>query len=44
MYKAPEGKAEVKKELVNCAIGALILFTIGTIIKIIGDIALNKLF
>ena len=44
MTKAPEGKAEIKKELVSCAIGALILFAIGTFIKIIGSIALNDLF
>lgn len=44
MYKAPDAKAEVKKELISYAVGALILFAIGTFIKIIGSIALNDLF
>ena len=44
MIKAPEAKAELKKELVSYVVGAVILFTIGTIIKIIGRIALNNLF
>ncbi len=43
MYKSPEAKAELKKELVSYAVGAMILFAIGTIIKIIGSIAF-KLF
>ncbi len=43
MMKSPEAKAELKKELVSYAIGAFILFSIGTIIRIIGSIAL-KLF
>lgn len=44
MFKAPEAKAELKKELVSYAIGAMILFAIGTMIKIIGGMALNNLF
>lgn len=44
MLKAPEAKAELKKELVSYAVGALILFAIGSFIKIIGSIALNDLF
>ncbi len=44
MNKAPEAKAEAKKELVSYAIGAFILFGIGTMIKIISNIALNNLF
>ena len=44
MAKAPEAKAEAKKELVSYAIGAFILFAIGGIIRIIGSIALNDLF
>ncbi len=44
MAKAPEAKAEAKKELVSYAIGAFILFSIGGIIRIIGGIALNNLF
>ena len=44
MQKAPEAKAEAKKELVSYAIGAFILFGIGGIIRIIGEIAKNSLF
>ena len=44
MYKSPDAKAELKKELISYAVGALILFAIGTFIKIIGSIALNDLF
>ena len=44
MKKAPEAKAELKKELVSYVIGAVIIFAIGTFIRIIGGIALNNLF
>lgn len=44
MSKAPEAKAEAKKELIAYAVGAFILFGIGSLIKIIGDIAMNHLF
>lgn len=44
MVKAPEAKAELKKELISYAVGALIIFAIGTFIKLIGEIALNNLF
>ena len=44
MLKAPEAKAELKKELISYVVGAVILFAIGTFIKIIGGIALNNLF
>ena len=44
MQKAPEAKAEAKKELVSYAIGAFILFGIGGILQIIGTIAKNSLF
>lgn len=44
MAKAPEAKAEAKKELVSYAIGAFILFAVGGIIRIVGKIALNDLF
>ena len=44
MTKSPEGKAEIKKELISCVIGAVIMFAIGTFIRIIGGIALNDLF
>lgn len=41
MSKAPEAKADAKKELIACAIGAFILFGIGSIIRIIGSIAIS---
>ena len=44
MNKAPEAKAEAKKEMVACAVGAFILFGIGTIMKVISDIAMNEWF
>ncbi len=44
MIKAPEAKAELKKELTSYVVGAVILFAIGTFIKLIGNIALNELF
>lgn len=39
MTAAPEGKAEVKKKSVYMAIGAGIMFTIGTVAKIIQNIS-----
>ncbi len=39
MKASPEAKAEVKKELVSYAIGAIILFAIGTFIGIIANIS-----
>ena len=44
MIKAPDAKAELKKELTSYVVGAVILFAIGTFIKLIGNIALNELF
>ena len=44
MNKAPEAKAEVKKELVSAAIGAFILFSAGILVQTIGNIAMGKLF
>ena len=44
MAKAPSAKAEAKKELVNYAIGAFILFAVGGIIQIVANIARNRLF
>ena len=41
MTAAPEGKAKAKEEMIHIFIGAVILFTIGTIIKIFADIALE---
>ena len=44
MNKAPEAKAELKKELINVAIGAFILVAIGGIIQLISNIAIGPLF
>ena len=44
MVSAPEAKAELKKQLVSYVVGGVILFAIGSLIKIIGSIALNNLF
>lgn len=44
MKQAPEARAEMKKELINYAIGAIILFAIGTLIKIIGNISFNTFY
>lgn len=44
MNKAPEAKADAKKELIAYAVGAFILFGIGSIIRIIGGIAMGALF
>ena len=41
MNKAPEAKAEAKKELIAYAIGAFILFGIGSIIRIIANVAMK---
>ena len=39
MMAAPEGKAEIKKQLIAYAIGAVIMFGIGTLGQIIGNFA-----
>ncbi len=44
MKAAPGAKADAKKELINYAIGAAILFAVATIIKIVGNYALTRLF
>lgn len=41
MKTAPEGKAQIKEEMVAAAVGAIILFAIGTFIQIIAKIAKN---
>lgn len=38
MVAAPEGKAEIKKQLIAVAIGAGIIFTIGLIIGIVQNV------
>lgn len=44
MKAAPEAKAQVKEQLIAVAIGGVILFAVGSFIKIIAKIALNNLF
>ena len=34
---APDGKAQIKEKLVPTAIGALVLFSVGTIIRIVAN-------
>lgn len=41
MSKSPEGKAELKKELISYTIGAVIVFAIGAIIQLIGKLTLK---
>lgn len=43
MAAAPEGKAEIKKQLIAVAIGAGILFTIGAIIGIVQNVTSTAL-
>ena len=43
MGAAPEAKAEFKKKLIYMATGAVILFAAGSLVKIIGGLALNNI-
>lgn len=43
MGAAPEAKAEFKKKLIYMTTGAIILFAAGSLVKIIGGIALNNI-
>lgn len=36
---APEAKADAKKEMISYTIGAVLLFAVGSIIKLVADIA-----
>lgn len=40
---APEGKAQIKEKMVPATIGAIILFAVGTIIKIVGGYGINNI-
>lgn len=40
---APDGKAQIKEKLVPTTIGALVLFSVGSIIKIVGSFAINNI-
>lgn len=42
MSADPSSKADVKKELIYVAVGAVILFAIGSIVRIVGEIAINS--
>ena len=39
MNAAPEAKADAKKEMISYTIGAVLLFAVGTILKLVADIA-----
>ena len=39
MNAAPEAKADAKKEMISYTIGAVLLFAVGSIIKLVADIA-----
>ena len=43
MSAAPEGKAEIKKQMIAVTIGAVIIFSIRTIIMIISNFTNNLL-
>lgn len=43
MQAAPEGKAEIKKDMINIVIGGILIFGINGIIGIIVNIA-SKMF
>ena len=43
MSAAPEAKAELKKKFIYMAIGAVILFAAGSLVGLIGGMALNNI-
>ncbi len=43
MGAAPEAKAEFKKKLIYMSVGAVILFAAGSLVKLIGGIAMNNI-
>lgn len=43
MGAAPEAKAEFKKKLIYMTVGAVILFAAGSLVRLIGGMALNNL-
>lgn len=43
MWAAPEAKAEYKKKFIYMTAGAVILFAAGSLVKIIGGIAMNNI-
>ena len=43
MGAAPEAKAEFKKKLIYMTIGAVILFAAGSLVKLIGGLAMNNI-
>lgn len=43
MWAAPEAKAELKKKLIYIAVGAVILFAAGSLVGLIGGMALNNI-
>ena len=43
MSAAPEAKAEFKKKLIYMTVGAVILFAAGSLVRLIGGIAMNNI-
>ena len=43
MFASLELKADIKKSMIAYAIGAVILFAVGTIVKLVGGIAYNNI-
>lgn len=44
MKASPEGKAQIKEQMIAVVVGGIILFAAGTFIKIIGSMVLNNIF
>ena len=42
MWAAPDAKADFKKKLIYMATGAVILFAAGSLVRIIGGLAMNN--
>lgn len=40
---APDGKAQLKEDIPHVLIAAVILFSVGSIIKIVGNFAINNI-
>ena len=43
MGAAPEAKAEFKKKLIYMSVGAVILFAAGSLVRVIGGMAMNNI-
>lgn len=43
MWAAPESKAEFKKKFIYMTTGAVILFAAGSLVKLVGGLAMNNM-